>query len=364
MPELPDVEVYREVLARRLVGKAITRLRVRTPFVLRTFDPPISALAGKKVTGVRRLGKRIVFVLEDDLFLVVHLMVAGRFKWNDKPDAGIPGKLGIAAFDFTGATVILTEASMKKRASIHLVRGEDALVALAAKGLEPLQIDRATFAAVLARENHTIKRTLTDPRMFSGIGNAYSDEILHRAKVSPVKWTSRLDEQEIDRLYQATRTVLPEWTERLRKEAGDGFPEKVTAFRSEMAVHGKYGQPCPVCGSKVQRIVHAENETNYCAVCQTEGKLLADRALSRLLRDDWPRSLDDLEDFKDARMLRQPSEARLTEAAKVAKQSLANEKLPSEAASERLQSGYGSVAPSTVTKTKTTGTRTKKTKNV
>ena len=305
MPELPDVVVYCEALAARLVGKPLLGVRVRTPFVLRSFDPPISAASGKLVRAVRRLGKRLVWELEGDLFLVIHLMIAGRFKWKDgSPGAGIPGKVGIAAFDFPHGTLLLTEASMKKRASIHLVRGAAGLEPHARGGLEVLDADAASFRAALTRENHTLKRSLTDPRLFSGIGNAYSDEILHRARLSPVKQTAKMTDQEIGRLYDATRAVLTEWTDRLRKEAEKGFPEKVTAFREEMAVHGKWGKPCPDCGSKVQRIVHAENETNYCATCQTDGRLLADRALSRLLKSDWPRSLEDLEDFKEERKVK------------------------------------------------------------
>jgi formamidopyrimidine-DNA glycosylase len=302
MPEIPDVVVYCEQLARRLVGEPLQQVRVRTPFVLRSFDPPIRAASGKRVLGVRRLGKRIVMALEDDLFLVVHLMVAGRFKWKEgKPGVGIPGKVGIAAFDFPHGTLLLTEASMKKRASIHLVKGEASLAAHHAGGLEVQGASLADFRAALVRENHTLKRTLTDPRIFSGIGNAYSDEILHAAHLSPVKLSQRLDDAETKRLYESTQQQLDLWTDRLRAEAGDGFLEKVTAFRPDMAVHGKYGQPCPVCGSKVQRIRHAENETNYCPTCQTEGKLLADRALSRLLKSDWPKSLDELEEMKAER---------------------------------------------------------------
>ena len=302
MPELPDIVVYCEALAARLVGQPLLGVRVRTPFVLRSFDPPIRAANDKRILAVRRLGKRIVWELEDDLFLVIHLMIAGRFKWKEgAPGAGIPGKVGVAAFDFPRGTLVLTEASMKKRASIHLVRGAAGLEPHARGGLEVLEADLASFRAALTKENHTLKRSLTDPRLFSGIGNAYSDEILHRARLSPVKQTARMNDEEIGRLYDATRVVLLEWTERLRNEAAKGFPEKVTAFREEMAVHGKWGKPCPDCGSKVQRIVHAETETNYCATCQTEGRLLADRALSRLLKSDWPRSLEDLEDFKEER---------------------------------------------------------------
>ena len=296
MPELPDVVVYVEQLARRLVGQPLGGVRVRTPFVLRSFDPPLRAVSGKTVRGMRRLGKRIVFSLDDELFVVVHLMIAGRFHWKDKPSAPIAGKVGVAAFDFPAATLLLTEASMKKRASIHVVRGEASLSTMHAGGLEVLEADLPSFRAALVRENHTLKRALTDPRLFSGIGNAYSDEILHRARLSPVAQTHKLDDVTIARLFEATRATLVEWTERLRRELGDAFPEKVTAFRQEMAVHGKFKEPCPVCGSPVQRIVHAENETNYCARCQTGGKLLADRALSRLLKGDWPRSLDELDE--------------------------------------------------------------------
>ena len=300
MPELPDVVVYLERVAARVVGKPLEGVRLRTPFVLRTFDPPISAVGGKRVLGVRRVGKRLVLALEGDLFLVVHLMVAGRLKWIDAARAPVPNKVGLAAFDFPGATMILTEASMKKRAAIHVVRGEAGLHALDPGGLEPLDADLDAFRAALRKENHTLKRSLTDPHLFSGIGNAYSDEILHAAKLSPVKLTAKLTDKEIGRLFDATKTTLRAWTDRLRREVGDGWPEKVTAFRPEMAVHGKYGQPCPVCGSKVQRIAYAENETNYCATCQTGGKLLADRALSRLLKEDWPKTLEDLEERKES----------------------------------------------------------------
>lgn len=294
MPELPDVVVYVEALARRVVGEPIAGIRIASPFVLRTFDPPISAAVGKRVLGVERMGKRIVLALEDDLFLAFHLMIAGRLRWRaagTKP----PGKLGLAAFDFASGTLLLTEAGSKKRAALHLVRGRDALRAFAPAGLEVLDADLEAFRAVFLRERHTLKRTLTDPRLFSGIGNAYSDEILHRARLSPVRLNDQLDDGEIARLYDASRAVLLEWTDRLRSETGDDFPEKVTAFRPEMAVHGRYRLPCPECGSPVQRIVHAENETNYCARCQTGGKLLADRALSRLLHDDWPRTIEELE---------------------------------------------------------------------
>ncbi|HEY8852282.1 MAG TPA: DNA-formamidopyrimidine glycosylase family protein [Gemmatimonadaceae bacterium] len=293
MPELPDITVYLEALESRIVGETLERTRIPKPFLLRSVDPPISAAQGKRVLGVRRMGKRIVVELEDDLFLVIHLMIAGRLRWV--PAGGkVPGKIGLAAFDFTNGTLILTEAGSKRRASLWLVRGEQSLEQFERGGLEVLESDLAQFTERLIRENHTLKRSLTDPRLFSGIGNAYSDEILHRAKLSPVKHTRRLSDEEIQRLFDATRATLVEWTERLRQESKGDFPAKVTAFREEMAVHGKFGQPCPVCGTSVQRIRYADNETNYCPRCQTEGKLLADRALSRLLKQDWPRSIDEL----------------------------------------------------------------------
>src|SRR6059058_11740 len=293
MPELPDITVYIEALASRVVGQPLERMRIAKPFLLRSVDPPISEANGKLVTGVRRMGKRIVLELEDDLFLVVHLMIAGRLRWV--PAGGkVPGRVGLAAFDFPNGTLVLTEAGSKRRASLWLVRGEQSLDQFARGGLEVLDADVGQFAERLMRENHTLKRSLTDPRLFSGIGNAYSDEILHRAKLSPVKHTRRLAEEEVARLFDATRAVLVEWTERLRQESGGAFPAKVTAFRDEMAVHGKFGQPCPVCGTPVQRIRYADNETNYCPRCQTDGKLLADRALSRLLKQDWPKSIDEL----------------------------------------------------------------------
>ena len=294
MPELPDLTVYIETIAAKTVGDTLERVRVASPFLVRTVDPPLSAAFGKRVLGLRRVGKRIVFGLEDDLFLVVHLMIAGRFRWRER-NAPVPKKLGLAGFDFPRGTLLLTEASTKKRASLHVVRGEEALAALDPGGIEPLEIDWKAFAEMLRRESHTLKRSLTDPHFFAGIGNAYSDEILHRAQLSPTRLTRQLDDDEMKRLFKATGVVLREWIERLRAEAKGEIPEKVTAFHDEMAVHGRYGKPCPVCGSKVQRIVHAENESNYCARCQTGGKLLADRALSRLLREDWPRSLDELE---------------------------------------------------------------------
>ena len=293
MPELPDITVYIEALESRVVGQTLDRVRIPKPFLLRSVDPPISAAQGKRVVGVRRMGKRIVLELEDDLFLVIHLMIAGRLRWVSA-GGKVPGKIGLAAFDFPNGTLILTEAGSKRRASLWLVRGEESLDQFARGGLEVLGAGIEEFTERLMRENHTLKRSLTDPRLFSGIGNAYSDEILHRAKISPIKHTRRLSEDEIQRLFDATRTTLIEWTERLRAESKGDFPAKVTAFREEMAVHGKYGKPCPVCGALVQRIRYADNETNYCARCQTDGKLLADRALSRLLKEDWPRSIDEL----------------------------------------------------------------------
>jgi formamidopyrimidine-DNA glycosylase len=295
VPELPDVVVYIERLAPRVVGEILARVRIINPFVLRSVDPPITAADGRRVTGVRRLGKRIVLVLDGDLFIVIHLMIAGRLRWRAPGAKPVGGKLAQAAFEFATGTLYLTEAGSKRRASIHLVAGDAALAALDRGGIEPLDIDLPTFAARLVLENHTLKRTLTDPRLFSGIGNAYSDEILHRARLSPLTLSRRLGPADVERLYAATRETLLDWTERLRVEVGDGFPEKVTAFRDGMAVHGRFRQPCPVCGSPVQRIVYAENETNYCARCQTGGRLLADRALSRLLREDWPRSIDEVE---------------------------------------------------------------------
>lgn len=293
MPELPDVTVYVELIAAKTVGRTIDRVRVASPFVVRSVDPPVSTAEGKTVRDVRRIGKRIAIGLDDDIWVVIHLMIAGRFRWLS-PGAKIPGRLGLAAFDFENGTLLLTEAGTQRRASITLVRGEEALDAIDRGGVEPLEIDEATFADQLKKENHTLKRSFTDPTLFSGIGNAYSDEIFHRARISPIKLTSRLTDEEISRLYSATRDVLVEWTNRLRSEAGGEFPKKVTAFHDEMAVHGRYGKPCPVCGSPVQRIRYASNETNYCARCQTEGRLLADRALSRLLKQDWPKSIDEL----------------------------------------------------------------------
>ena len=294
MPELPDIAVYIEALEARLRGARLEGVRLLRPFVLRSVSPPVSAAAGCSVKGLRRLGKRIVIELDGELFLVLHLMIAGRLHWKSA-GAKPPGRIGLAAFDFSSGTLLMTEAGTTRRASIHLIQGETALGEHAPGGLEALETDLATFRAALGRENHTLKRLLTDPRIVSGIGNAYSDEILHRARLSPVKLSRLLSPEEAERLFEATRSVLLGWIERLRHEAGGGFPEGVTAFREGMAVHGRYGKPCPRCGSPVQRIVHAENETNYCAHCQTGGRLLADRALSRLLRSDWPRTLDELE---------------------------------------------------------------------
>ncbi|MDX1501788.1 MAG: DNA-formamidopyrimidine glycosylase family protein [Thermoanaerobaculia bacterium] len=295
MPELPDVELYRETLTRLLAGRPLLGVRLGSPFLLRSVDPPLATVAGKTVRELRRLGKRIVIALDDDLHLVIHLMIAGRFQWKD-PGAKLPRRLGQAAFDFDHGTLLLTEAGTKKRASLHVVRGEEGLAPFDRGGLEVLDAGADEFAAALTSENHTVKRALTDPRILSGIGNAYSDEILHRARMSPFKRTADLSAQEVRRLYGAARAVLVEWVERLRAQTGDGFPTKVTAFRPEMAVHGKHGEPCPACGAPVQRIVYAENEANYCAGCQTGGRVLADRALSRLLRDDWPRTLEELEE--------------------------------------------------------------------
>ena len=297
MPELPDVAAYLVALEPRVVGKPLLGARIASPFLLRTFDPPITAVEGKTVRRVTRLGKRIVFELEGDLFLVLHLMIAGRLHWKGA-GARVAGRTSLAAFDFPGGVLSLTEAGSKKRAALHVVRGREGLAEHARGGLEVLEADAAAFRQALTRENHTVKRALTDPRLFSGIGNAYSDEILHRARLSPAKLTSRLSDDEIARLDEATRAVLGEWTERLTAAARKAFPEKVTAFREGMAVHGRYGKPCPVCGTEVQRIVYAENESNYCPTCQTGGKLLADRALSQLLRKDWPKTLEEMEERK------------------------------------------------------------------
>ena len=300
MPELPDVLLYIESLRPRILNQPLERVRLASPFVVRSVAPPTSQIHGHTVQALSRLGKQIVWQFEGDLFLVIHLMIAGRFQWKERY-AKIPAKLGLAAFDFPTGTLLLTEAGSKKRASLHLVEGRSALAAFDRGALEVLGSTLAAFTDALTRENHTLKRALTDPRLFSGIGNAYSDEILHRARLSPMKLTSRLTEDEIARLYEAVKSTLKEWIERLRTETGSDFPSKVTAFRPEMAVHGRYGQPCPVCGSPVQRIVYAENECNYCATCQTEGRLLADRALSRLLKQDWPRRLDEWETHLESR---------------------------------------------------------------
>ena len=297
MPEYPDIIVYLERLQPHVKGHVLEDIRLASPFLLRTVDPPLANAEGKRVQDLRRLGKRIVLCLESELFLVLHLMIAGRLHWKER-GAKLTRKVGLAAFDFPSGTLTLTEAGTKKRASLHLLRGEKALADLDPGGLEVLETDEATFRAALLRENHTLKRALTDPRLFSGIGNAYSDEILHQAGISPLAMTQRLSEEETTRLFQSVRQTLLEWADRLRREAGDGFPEKVTAFQEGMAVHGRFGKPCPVCGSAIQRIVYAENETNYCPRCQTGGKLLADRSLSRLLKNDWPRTIEELEETK------------------------------------------------------------------
>ncbi len=286
--------LYVEALDRKLRGEPLERIRIAGPSLLRSVDPPLADAHGRKLLGTRRLGKRIVLALEGELFLVLHLMIAGRLRWR-KPGAPLQRKLGLAAFDFAPASVLLSEASSRKRATLHLVRGEPALAEHDPGGLELLEADLASFRERLQAENHTLKRALTDPRLFSGIGNAYSDEILHRARLSPVTWTQRLDAAELERLFAASCETLRDWTAVLRAELGDGFPEKVSAFREGMAVHGRFKQPCPRCGAPVQRIRYADNETNYCAPCQTGGRLLADRALSRLLKKDWPRSLEELE---------------------------------------------------------------------
>ena len=294
MPELPDVVVYIEALRERVLDIRLEAVRLRSPFVLRSVTPPLSSAGGRTVRGLSRIGKRIVFDLEGDLFLVLHLMIAGRLHWKAQ-GAPVPGRVGLAAFDFATGTLLLTEAGSKKRASIHVVAGRAALAAFERGGLEVLGSDLSSFRTALGRESHTLKRALTDPRLFSGIGNAYSDEILHRARLSPLRLTRRLDDAGAKRLFEATTSVLRDWTDRLRRERGRDFPEKVTAFRDGMAVHGRHGKPCPDCGTAVQRIVYADNECNYCPRCQTEGRILADRALSRLLKDDWPRTIEELE---------------------------------------------------------------------
>ena len=293
MPELPDLTVYRDALAERVCGETLERVRIQNPFVLRTAVPPIREAEGRRVADVRRIGKRIVLALDGHDFLVLHLMIAGRLRWLGR-DAKPPARITLAVFEFATGMVAFTEAGTKRRAALHFVRGEGALATFDAGGLEIMDTELAAFAARLTAENHTLKRALTDPRLFAGIGNAYSDEILHRAGLSPIALTGKLGETEVARLFAATRAVLAEWTARLRAQAGGAFPERVTAFRPEMAVHGRFGKPCPVCGMPVQRIVYAENECNYCAHCQTRGVVLADRALSRLLHKSWPRSIDEL----------------------------------------------------------------------
>ena len=308
MPELPDIELYLHALQSRIVGRRLDRIRLASPFLVRSFDPPIDHANGKKVVALRRLGKRLVWQLEGDLFLVIHLMIAGRFKWatdgadgSDKARAKIPGKVGLAAFDFENGSLILTEAGSKRRASLYLVRGAQALAEHDPGGLEVMTASAQAFGEALTRENHTLKRALTDPHLLSGIGNAYSDEILHAAKMSPMLLTSKLTPEQIASLHAHTIGVLAKWRDDLIAEAGEKFPEKVTAFRDGMAAHGRYGKPCPVCGTTIQRIQYATNEANYCPTCQTGGKLLADRGLSRLLKDDWPKSLDDMEQMKASR---------------------------------------------------------------
>jgi formamidopyrimidine-DNA glycosylase len=295
MPELPDITIYIEALEHRILGRPLLGVRLGSPFVLRSVEPPLAAFGGRMVRKLSRLGKRIVIGFDEELFIVIHLMIAGRLHWR-AAGAPLARKIGLAAFDFAEGTLVLTEVASKKRASIHAMRGAAALAGHDPGGMDVFDATFDAFRAALVLENHTLKRALTDPRLFSGVGNAYSDEILHRAKLSPIRMTRSLDDQEIERLLAGTRATLTEWIDRLRQQTGDEFPEKVTAFRPDMAVHGRFGKPCPVCGSPVQRIVHAENETNYCARCQTDGRLLADRALSRLLKADWPRTLDEMEE--------------------------------------------------------------------
>jgi formamidopyrimidine-DNA glycosylase len=298
MPELPDITVYIEALEKRILGQRVERVRIVSPFLLRTVEPPVASAEGKKVVALRRLGKRICIGVEGEIWLVLHLMIAGRLHWFERASGKsvtLSGRQNLAAFEFSNGTLVWTEAGTQKRASLHLAAGEEELRELDPGGVEVLECGPDEFAAVLKLENHTLKRSLTDPRWFSGIGNAYSDEILWAAKLSPTTLTHKMSDEQVARLFEATHATLTEWVERLRTETGEGFPEKVTAFRPEMAVHGKYKQPCPRCGSKIQRIKYAANETNYCATCQTGGKLLADRAFSRLLREDWPRTLEELE---------------------------------------------------------------------
>ena len=294
MPELPDIALYLESLERRVGGERLERIEIGSPFALRSVEPPPQVLEGRRVEAFRRLGKRIVLEFEGSFFLVLHLMIAGRLRWRPRT-AKLPRRRGLCALRFADGTLLFTEEGSRKRASIHVVEGEAALREHDPGGLEVLDASLDSFRSTLTRRNHTLKRALTDPHLFSGIGNAYSDEILHRARLSPMKLSQKLSDAEIERLFEATRVCLSEWIERLRAEVGDGFPEKVTAFRKEMAVHGRYREPCPDCGAPVQRILYAENEANYCAACQTEGRLLADRALSRLMKKDWPKTLDELE---------------------------------------------------------------------
>ncbi|HCA78726.1 MAG TPA: formamidopyrimidine-DNA glycosylase [Bacteroidetes bacterium] len=294
MPELPDITLYIESLQERIAGQRLEKIRLGSPFILRSVDPPIDHVFGRSVVRIRRMGKRIVFQLEGDFYIVIHLMIAGRFHWK-KPNAKLPGRISHAAFDFRSGTLLLTEASSKKRASMHIVRGASALAQFDRGGLEVLDASEQSFKNSLIRENRTLKRALTDPTIFSGIGNSYSDEILHHARLSPLKLSRKLSDEEVARLFESTITILRLWTERLRVELEGEFPEKVTAFRDEMAVHGRFGKPCPVCGTTVQRIVYAENECNYCPRCQTGGRLLSDRSLARLLKDDWPKTVDELE---------------------------------------------------------------------
>lgn len=299
MPERPDIDVYIEALAERFIGEHLCGIRLGNPFFLRTAVPDYTSVFGLRILGFRRLGKRVVFALEKDLFLVIHLMVAGRFQLKDKPNADLPKKRGLCALDFGDSTLVITEAGTKKRASLHVICGEAHLQEHDRGGVEIDMLDEKSFAARLREKNHTMKRAFTDPRILSGIGNAYSDEILHRAQVSPIALSQKVDDETYARLYAATVQILDEWTHRLRTERGDSFPKKVTAFRPEMAVHGKYGKPCPVCNDPIQKIAYAKNETNYCATCQTGGRLLKDRGLSRLLKKDWPRSLEELETQKE-----------------------------------------------------------------
>jgi formamidopyrimidine-DNA glycosylase len=295
MPELPDITVYIEALERHIGGKRLERVRIANPFLLRSIAPPLDAVDGATVMSFKRLGKRIAIGMDNGIWLVIHLMIAGRFHWSNVARAAIKKKLGLAAFDFAHGTLQFTEAGSTRRASLHVVQGEEGLAAFDRGGLEVLDAPLDKFRETLTSENHTVKRALTDPTLFSGIGNAYSDEILHRAKLSPMKLTSKMSDDEIARLHDATRETLLDWTERLRKEVGEGFPEKVTAFRPDMAVHGRFNLPCPVCSAPIQRIVYAANECNYCARCQNEGRRLADRAMSRLLKEDWPREMDSIE---------------------------------------------------------------------